>query len=217
MNLELVGHNAVVVAHQFNPSVISQVWLVRNGIIVEEDIGSGCVFTDVVVQMHSEKFNLLVTPQQCQFAPPVDDDRPEELVVEKVGTLVQNLPHTPYNAMGLNFIWHATPPDVCVASRNIFFNASSPLFGEFDTEDARFGAYMSKDALGCRLRLNIKPVVVTPPGGEPLDTLQFSFNFHRDVGNEDDPVASIMETLEKWNEASEMSEHIVHKVNGVES
>ena len=149
MSLKLVGSNAVVVAHQFNPSVVSQLWLVRNGILEEEDFLPGCVFTDVAVQVVSREFRLMVTPQQCQFTPNMSADQAQALVSDKLGTLVRRLPHTPYSGTGLNFTWHLIPDnaEVSAVSRDLFFRAGRPPFSEFDVEDARFGAYMSKQAL----------------------------------------------------------------------
>ncbi|MHB8902178.1 MAG: hypothetical protein ACYC6Y_25755 [Thermoguttaceae bacterium] len=214
MSLKLVGSNAVVVAHQFNPSVVSQLWLVRNGILQEDDFLPGCVFTDVAVQIVSREFSLTVAPQQCQFTPNVSADQAHALVSDRLGTLVRRLPHTPYNAVGLNFIWHLIPDnaDVSAVSRDLFFRAGRPPFSDFDVEDARFGAYMSKQAMDGRLRLDVRPVRFSEQEREEQEGIQFAFNFHRDVSDEVNAADCVGRTLERWNEALEIAERIVHTV-----
>jgi len=211
MSLTLVGANAVIVAQQFNPSIISQLWLVRNGLMLEDDFRSGCVFSDMVAHVHARQFKMLVVPEQCQFSPAVVRDDEQELVVDKVGTIARSLPHTPFRAIGLNFVWHLHPEghDAQAISRELFFVNDRPLYQEFAAEDARFGAYMSKDALGGRLKLDVKPLTVQQEGQDE-ERIQFAFNLHRDVGHLEDPVASIEETLHRWSEARDESARIVH-------
>ena len=140
MSFELVASNMVIVAHQFNPSVISQLWLVRNGLLEEGDFLPGCVFTDMAVQVNSEEFALMVIPQQCQFSPRVDRQREQELVIDKVGAIAKSLPHTPYRAVGLNFTWQLVPEggDVPTISRGLFFVEDRPLDREFADSSGRF-------------------------------------------------------------------------------
>jgi len=213
MSFELVTSNTVIVAQQFNPSVITQLWLVRNGLLDEDDFRPSCVFTDMVVKVNSREFDLMVVPQQCQFSPRVDRHREQELVADKVGTIARSLPHTPYRAVGLNFTWHLIPEgsDVPTISRGLFFIEDGPLHREFADQNAHFGAYMSKGALGGRLKLDVKPITVNREGeNEEVERIQFAFNFHRDVADEEDPVDCIEYMLHQWNEARDESSRIVH-------
>lgn len=211
MTLELAASNAVVTAHQFNPSLIGQLWLVRNGLLEEEDFHAGCVFSDVVAQVNSRDFRLMVVPQQCQFTPTVEPEREQELVVSKVGTIVQTLPHTPFRAIGLNFTWHlkVEDSDIPMISRKLFCVKDGSIYREFVGEDSRFGAYMSKDAFGGRLKLDIKPVIV-PKEDQPDEKIQFAFNFHRDVMSEADPASCIEQMLHQWDEARSESRRIAN-------
>src|SRR5437016_3833189 len=109
MSVELVNSNVVVVARQFNPSIVSQIWLVDNGLVRREDFLEGCAFTDVLVNVRARDFFLLVTPEQLQFVPNVPDDRQQEIAAGKVGAIVRTLPHTPYIAVGINFTWKVRP------------------------------------------------------------------------------------------------------------
>lgn len=211
MSFELVNSNIVIAAQQFNPSVIGQLWLVRNGLLEERDFRAGCVFTDMVVQVHSREFNLMVVSQQCQFSPRVDRQREQGLVMEKIGAIARSLPHTPFRGIGLNFTWQLIPAgaDVPTISHGLFFVENGPLHREFDAPDARFGAYMSKDALDGRLKLDVKPITINRED-EELEVIQFTFNFHRDLVREDDPVVCIEHMLGQWNDARDESSRIVH-------
>jgi hypothetical protein len=213
MPSQCVGANVVVVARQFNPSVFSQLWLVRNRIVGEDEFIGGCLFSDDVAKIESRDFGLLVIPPQLQFHPRVATEREGDLVAEKVSTIVQTLPHTPYLAVGLNFVWHIWPEDgdIHTFSRSLFLRQSGPFFDVFgDGDDSLFGAYVSKAVLGCRLRLDVKPVDV--PMNEPaVRRLLFAFNFQMDVP-QDNPIPPIEEHLRLWGRARDEACHIVDVV-----
>jgi hypothetical protein len=209
MNLQLVDANVVVVARQFNPTIFSQLWLVRNGIATEEDFQGESVFTPAFVQVRARRYALLVLAEQVQFAPSPPAVREGELVLDKVGRIVRLLPETPYVAVGLNFTWQldiGEPDQFVPFSRALFFRGN-PLFHQFDEVNGRFGGYLSREMFGARLKLDVKPIRVGPPE-DPLERLLFAFNFHKDVGR-DDPVQDIQEMLGRWNDALEESSAIV--------
>ncbi len=103
------GAAAVVVAQQFNPSVVTQLWLRDNRVLAAEDFQDGSIFSDYVVQVRSRLFHMLVLQDQLQFVPAVPAEQQQQLVTERLGAIIQLLPHTPYRALGLNFSWHLTP------------------------------------------------------------------------------------------------------------
>jgi hypothetical protein len=215
MPLEQVGASVVVVAHQFNPSVISEVWLTRNELLRVEDRQEGCVFTDVFVNLRSSQYSLLVTPDQLQFAPGGEPEAQRDLILSKVGKMIALLPHVPYHAAGLNFVWafDPEPETVPTATRRLFFAHGRPFFRHFDTPDAQFGSYLSKSVLGCRLKLDIKPVTVTQvdsTADRARPVVHLAFNYHLDVLGHDDPVARIRQLLGQWDEAKQEAERIAH-------
>ncbi len=197
----------VVVARNFNPSVTSQLWLARNGVVEEGDFLPGCIFTDLLVQVRTRRFSLLFTPEQLQFVPAPDEETPHVLMQRVIGRVVRTLPHTPYRALGLNFTWHLTPEggDVAALSRQLFFTSGRPLFRDFDAPDASFGAYLSRDLLGFRLKLDVKPVTVTLPRGAAEQRLQLLYNFHADLPEGDEAVERIQQQLQRWGEAAEIA------------
>jgi len=213
MRVELITENAVVVAHQFNPSIVTQMWLVRHEIINENEFGEACVFTPAFVQVRSSSFHLTILPERLHFRPLCSDDEAADLVRDKVGSLVGLLPQTPYSAVGLNFTWLIVPEDGNTRSllRELFFKNNNPIDQEFDTEDALFGGYYSRSELGGRLKLDVKPVNVESPQLSE-QRIQIAFNFHRDV--EENAAHDIQEFVAQWNRAKESAKHIMSRVCG---
>jgi hypothetical protein len=210
MIISIVNASAIIVAQQFNPSIITQLWLVRNEILSADDFREGCISSPMVSQINSREFSLLTLPDRLQFTPNDVAGENGNLVTTKLGGIVSRLPHTPYSAIGLNFTWHLDPEETGIGefSRSIFYRDTS-LFREFDTEDARYGGYLSKNVLGCRLKLDIKPIIMSIPTRK--DYLQFAFNFHLDLSG-DNPVEEILSLLTRWNEAKGLSSRIVGTV-----
>jgi hypothetical protein len=209
MKSEMTLATVVIIARQFNPSSFSHYWLIKNGILREEDFPPGWVYSPVFVDVAPKEFHLVVLPEQLQFAPIPPTEASQELLASKVGRIVETLPHTPYVAAGLNFHWQVAHETKSVAEvgRRAFFKTETPLFRHFNSDDARFGAYMSRDVLGCRLRLDIKPVTVTR-AETSQGRLQFSFNFHGDLSGEN-KVERILDLLAKWSEAWNLANTIL--------
>lgn len=216
MALQLVSSAAVVAAHHFNPSVATQLWLVDNNIVLREEFVGGAVFTDMFVQVPTRDFHLLIVPDNCQFTLLSHVQRQQELAVERVGRLVTILPHTPYKGVGINFVWHLVPENNTIdeVCRRLFYDAGNPLHRLFDVNGARFGCYLSKDSLGCRLKLNVQPVMIALPDKPQQHLIQFVFNYHLDLAGRENPVAEIGPMLNRWNEAHAESSHIVDVVTG---
>jgi len=211
MKLDKLQANVVVVARQFNPSIITQYWLIKNRIFSEEEFSSECVFSPFIADIRTNQFDLLIVPERLQFTPKVENSEIEYSLIEsKMGNIIKKLPHTPFIALGFNFIWNIdTEADQQTkVSRKLFFKNDSTLYKNFDTDDANFGSYMSRNILGCRLRLNIKPVRLL---AEQRNLLQCTFNFQLDLPDEEKH-SVILRFLPNWTKAKEKSYEIVNCV-----
>ncbi|HEX4404524.1 MAG TPA: hypothetical protein VH560_06840 [Polyangia bacterium] len=214
MNLSLFQWNAVVTANHFNPSILSQLWLVKTGVVREEEFveGPGTIFSDGVVQVTTTRFALLVLPDQIQIAPVSAPKESAALVQERLGTVVRTLPHTPYTAVGINFVWHADPGEVPLRTiTRKLFSGTSDVYGYFSDGNSHFGAYLSKDVGLSRLKLDIKPISAQMPDGQIVERLQLGFNFHTDVEG-DGPVEAIAKTLGEWDRNFLLSEQIAEAI-----
>jgi hypothetical protein len=209
--MELANSNVVIAARHFNPSILTQMWLVRRGVVREEEFGAASIFTEHLCQVNTQRFNLLVVPDMLQFAADPSVAQEDALIAERVGGLVDALPHTPYTGIGLNFTWHEASKEATTAlTRRLFFRPDVPPYTRFDVPDARFGSYLSKGFRTARLKLDIKPITVRRPEVPPEERLQFLFNFHKDLGGDGDTaVTDIHESLRLWGEAKRESESIV--------
>lgn len=214
MSVTFINTAVVVAARQFNPSVLNPMWLAQNGLISQATLGEEYVFTPAFAQVNTPEFAFNLLPERLQFIPNAVGDRAAEIVLEKVGAFVRAVPHTPYVALGLNFDVRLDPDGIGFGqfARSAFFVPSSPLHQEFDTADARFGGYLSKNVLGCRMKLDAKPVLGALPGEEPHESLILNFNFHHDLQPGPEAAESIVSALKKWNDARDMAERIAHSV-----
>ena len=213
MPVQLAESNCVIGAKQFNSSIFSQIWLVRNKILDESEFRPGCLFSDDVAKIESDQFGLLILPPQLQFVPKTEPKTHGELVATKLRAVVHLLPETPYTGIGLNFHWLVWTKEERGEPllRSLFRNSAHPVYNHFDQEDASFGAYLSQDMIGCRLNLNILPITFTESEKTTL-RLRFAFNFHLDLDDRETNVPRIEEHLERWDEASSLAWSIVHEL-----
>jgi hypothetical protein len=208
MKSRLVASNVVIAARHFNPSVFNQLWLYRNELVGEAEFEPGSVFTDAFVQVRTARYVVMVVPDQLQFLPLQQDEGEGNLILEKVGRIIELLPHTPYIAVGLNFVWHKNVDglDIGQLTRRLFFNADSTFYREFDTPDAQFGGYASKAMFDCSLKVDVKPVTVPE---EPTERVQVAFNLHKDITRPVDVVREIKDVLSRWDAVRAEAERIV--------
>ena len=196
----------VVLAKQFNPSVFSQVWLTKNGILdAEGAVRPNSVFTEHLVQAVTDDFVFAVMAGQMQLIPNIEPSLQQRLITDKLGTIIERLPHVPYYAVGLNFNWILDPDgkNVPTLSRALFASRNDGIYSRFSEPNARFGAYLSKDFGLFRMKLDIKPHNVELPSGEPSERIVFSFNFHADIPKDTDSVEALRKMLSLWDAARE--------------
>ena len=208
-NVELVSENVVVLANQFNLSIMNQHWLIKNCIITQDDLQDGYTFTPVFALAKTKFFQLTLVPERLQIDLNPKTEKKIELIKSKIGTIVDKLPHTPFTALGFNFDYFLTTEDSSVEkyTRSLFFKPDSPLSSQFDEDNAKFGGYFSKDVSGFRLKLDIKPISIKSKD-KTMDKIQLAFNFHLDlVGN--DKAKTILKYLAKWDSMANITKDIV--------
>jgi hypothetical protein len=204
------GFNVVVAATNLNPSIFTQLWLVRNNIFEESDIQAEVsVFSPLTVNVVAPGVSLTVVPDRLQLGfPPSEltDDIPSKLK-SIIGKIASELPHTPFQAIGFNMGWILTPErqeDMGGLERRFFLNTRNPLARFFKDRSSHFGSYLSKDFMMGRLKLDIKPVSLV--GGQ--QALQAVFNFHLDLTGED-KVRQIQKFLDIWKMAHDQADEMV--------
>ena len=205
--MEPVQANAVVTANNFNVFVFRESWLLHEGIVEGGEILQGAVFTPAIVQFSTAKCDVLVIPDRLQITPTCGAEQQAEAISRLGCKIVETIPHTPFSAAGLNFVFNSQPiNDMPARSRHLFLNTNGPLASHFEPADSRFGGYFSKDFHTFRLKISILPAR-NLIGETQADFLQMAFNFHADV-SETGMVQRIRELFGLWDQARAYSAEI---------
>lgn len=209
MKRERTVRNAVIAAASFNPSVFREPWLRDTGLL-DGELKPGFIFSDQIVSFTSDRFSLTVVQQHLQLIPNVADA--EHVFSSVLRKVVDQLPHTPYTAAGFNVTWQIpVEGSMNQVSRRLFASSASPLTSKFNSDDAHFGLYMSKDVSGgARLRLDIKPIE-----GVAGPSINLAFNFQRNLSDPQkakDVVAALCENWTEYERIAEEYSEVVERV-----
>lgn len=207
------GHNVVIVARNFNPTIFSQLWLVRQAIFSEKEIEGNFVFTPIAVNLSTDEFSFLAVPDRIQLSFPNDTVDFKSLIDRILVNIVKKLPHTPYQAVGFNFSWVLFPTnadDFERLSKTILVSTDNPISKHFTNKGSRFGAYMSADVSIGRLRLEIKPTTGPSSSGNQ-ECLHLAYNFTRDL-KEDGRELQVLEFFDQWNSAHSMASKMTEEM-----
>ncbi|MBW2141592.1 MAG: hypothetical protein JRG97_11065 [Deltaproteobacteria bacterium] len=202
----------VLTAQSFNPSIFTETWLDKNGILAADSLEGMRVFSPEVAQFQTKECQVLVIPPKMQITFRIHQVSGDfEVQCNIAVRTVELLSHTPYEALGLNFDFFVSFPDekdFNAYNRALLGTGDYQLLQEFSSADAKFGRYFSKDHGAARLKLDIKPV---KGGPQNKDLLQFSFNFHHDVAQMDlsERAKRLIEFIRGWSSLREYSERLV--------
>ena len=203
--------NVVVVAKTFNPTIFSQLWLLRNEIFPEEHLKNDFIYTPMAVSVTTPEVGFLAVPGRIQLSFVGETPNYRALIDKTIGAIVQVLPHTPFHAVGFNMVWNLTAKnsdDFSTINRRLFLSPENPLTKSSDDPDCRFGFYLSKNLAIGRMRLDIKPLIAT---ATKVEGLQLIFNFNRDL-QEEDKIDQILDFLKSWDMAISLSSDMVNAV-----
>lgn len=209
---QLIESNLVIAAKQFDFSVLTSIWLVKKNIFSIDEIQEKSAFP-IVAEARSRDFAFILMPDRMQFWITPVCETANELLSTKIAQLITELPPQPYLATGFNFTYHILLDDGELGdfTRSLFCQPKSALFGAFNSDDARFGGYFSKDILGTRLRLEAKPITLHKNNKIIEEGLQFAFNFNKNLSSEEGK-EGILEFLQKWDEAKEVTSSIMNTI-----
>lgn len=202
----------VLTAQSFNPSIFTETWLDKNGILSADSLDGMRVFSPEVSQFQMKECQVLVIPPKLQITFRIHQIAGEFEVQRNIASrTVELLPHTPYQALGLNFDFFVSFPDekdFNAYNRALLGTGDYHLLQEFSAADAKFGRYFSKDHGDARLRLDIKPV---KGGPHNKDLLQFSFNFHHNVRELDlsERAKRLIDFIAAWASLRDYSQRLV--------
>ena len=197
MEAKLIRADIVIIASAHNPSIMAPQWLKDESLILEEP--SHFVHTPDLAIFESESFSLVVDHHRLQIAVKKQDNESLKSLANIVSDYVKLLPHIPYNALGLNFIWTIEVDDGEELPKiELSINKSDlmSVFGGYEVDCggiiyARKEPYMLK-------------VVIELQGG---NTLVHNFNYNYEL--EDMSVEYIVKLIDNFLTMKEDSSSIV--------
>lgn len=222
MKTLLADSSVVVAAHDVNLSIFNPVWLVKNGCLTEQELQEGVVVSPVVVLVPCKPFNLTIMPDRIQMNFPGPDPGGQDTIDRVIGHIVKTLPHTPFVACGLNLTYIITPSAGPFRPwcRQFFSSHATTRVEGTPLDDTFFGAYISFDALGGRLKLDMKPTRSTPDIQKladdwevDADVMRLNFNYHFGLDTQPDPLAAALRALAAWKDAVAHSSAIVDRLS----
>lgn len=102
MDYKLVSANIVVLANSFNPSIASKEWLLEH-VVTEEP--KDFVITPMVAVYKTDLVDILVDQSRLQVNCLKITADNLNLCSGIVASYIEQLPHTPYTAVGFNYAW----------------------------------------------------------------------------------------------------------------
>lgn len=180
MKISLLVRNIVIVGN-FQVSKFDKFFFIKNLIFQENEILETSVFLDQFVQVVTLKFNIQILQNQLVIALINMDEGGD--IDELARKIIANSEFSA-TAVGVNYHYYMfTEGKLNEISKKYFYLENNKLIDAFFNEDnVNYGYYLSKNIGKSRLKLDIKPSLVTNVSlGENEDILSFAFNFHADL------------------------------------
>lgn len=217
-----VNNTIVLAANDVNLSIFKPHWLIKNEILTEDDCSGEVVVTPAFVQIPTKNFILTILPNRIQMVFSQECSDIPQNINKTLKRLITTLPHTPYNAVGLNFAYLVSPEenegDYNFWSKKLFSSKFSNSIRFKKNSDPKFGCYFSYNVLEARLKVHVTPsktnqetVRLNPSWKLNQDIIKIDMNFHYPV-DDNNIVESSLSSLDKWTAACELSKKIADKV-----
>ena len=190
--------NIIIIARNYNPSIISKDWVLDKGLLTEpiDNFTNTPIFSFVEDNNHS----LIVDSDRLQISAKILSPENIEKLSEIASKFVVALPETPYKMMGLNYIYQIKEENDSL--RKLFSPNDRLLKQIFSSEYQLGGTIVFKFIDVFRVRLSIGPI-------KPEGKLRvMGFNFHTEIQNKKE----ILERLNLYSETKEKAESIIRNL-----
>jgi hypothetical protein len=181
----------IVLAGVFNPPTFEKYFFIKHEIFTDSEILSESQFHSNLVLSNQ----IIITVLEG-----VSDDEIKSFLKKFLSKNVI----ADINLMGFNFEYVIEFENVAktnLFSKQTFFNSNSNIYTKsFNSEDAAFGAYMSKNFKCSRLKLDIKPAKAQEIGKDQMskDVVLFAFNLNFELKNLVKSI-DIFQLIEEYN------------------
>ncbi len=159
----------VIIASAHNPSIIAPQWLKDKSLIVEEP--DHFVHTPDFSLFDSASFSLIVDHQRLQIIVKKQDKKSLESLANIASNYIKLLPHIPYKALGLNFVWAIEVDDGDKLPKIGLNINKSDLIPVFEGHEVGYGGIIYARKEPCVLKLVIEPE------GETALVHNFNYNY----------------------------------------
>lgn len=169
--MSLRGANIVVLASNYNPSIVSKDWLVRKGIITGNI--TGFVHVPPMSNVETDEISLVVDEHRLQVTLRTPGESAVALLGGIVESFVTSLPETPYTAVGMNYAF-AVPQHLCAIGD--LFRPDAETVRRVFADDYELGVIVSFLFNPYRVRVNVPPARESPSGEKEMVVLDFNFH-----------------------------------------
>lgn len=210
MDSKIIGNSIVIINTGIEPQNFNSYWLVKNNLIEEEELSNENVFSKHFVHLNGEYYDILINGNSIQFQLKNNNLDKFELLIKKIQLFNAKVQNTINVSMGINFNWILDLPktEYVELSKKLFYNDNNPIHRLFVDERTCFGSYISKDFEKSRLKLDIKPILLSNDFYD--GTLNFNFNFHFDLNDENRK--DLDEILDSWSLYFEEAKKIINSI-----
>jgi len=194
----LHGTNIVILARNYNPSIVSKGWLYEKNVIIEP-VGN-FAHTPIFSSIETDRVSLVLTEDRLQIS--LRNITPEnvEALPRIAAAFVSCLQETPYVAVGFNYHYR-------------ILKADSKLEALLSPDDSKLKELFSEDyEIGEQVFFKFKEFTVrmsaAPSRGE-TERLAIDFNFHSDAPS----AKEVEERLELYAKTMEKAQEILMGVS----
>lgn len=193
------AQSIVVLANQFNPSIFTDHWAIKNGLFQESELVGQRLCTPVLSQLQTANSRIFVTSDRLQFTADTVDEAVGREMAAKAATVVGLLHETPYLAVGHNFDFGlsdtVSSPEEFMMAR---FQPASPRLQRFLADSAGSPAFLATmPRLGGEAKLNVRVDLVEFQSDTGLATAKAHLNYHFPSPG-DNRAAAVLRTLDRW-------------------
>ena len=190
----LGGANIVILARNYNPSIVSKEWLYEKNIVREAV--TNFVHTPPLSLVETERISFVLNESRLQIS--LKSVTPENIeILPRIATsFVSCLPETPFTSIGLNYIYYVPKESSRVKT---LFALDDTKLKEVFSENCEVGVIVSFPFKEFIVRMS------TPPSRGGAARVTIDFNFHSDCRE----VEQVKERLKLHSQTMEKAEEIL--------
>lgn len=192
--------NLVIIAANYNPSIVSKEWLYQKGILT--DTVRNFVHTPVFSLVEADQFSLIVDEQRLQLAVRKTTQENLQTAPTIAARFVDALPETPYTALGFNYHYVMSKEECDISN---IFSPNHERIRKLISETYELGATLAFEFERFTVTLNMSPAT------GPEKRIRMGFNFHADAKGVDEVKSGLSRQLATLEEADKIVQGLCSK------